>query len=84
MDNYTAQVVGRSLELNLLGIREVVNHALAQERRSGATFKGEKTALVYFIRNIKKQSTTPINIKGVDVAPRDKIKVLGIILDSAL
>ena len=62
----------------------MVNHALAWERRSKATFKGEKTALIYFIRNIKKQSTTLINIKGVDVAPRDKIKVLDIILDLAL
>ena len=84
MDNYIAWVVGRSAESNLLGIREVVNHTLAWERRSGATFKGEKTALVHFTRNAKKQSTTPINIKGVDVAPRGKTKVLGVILDLAL
>ena len=84
VDNYIAWVVGRSIESNLSGIREVVNHALAWERRSGATFEGEKTTLVYFIRNAKKQSTTPINIKGVDVALRNEIKVLGVILDSAL
>ena len=84
VDDYTAWVVGRSAESNLSGIREVVNHALAWERRSGATFEGEKTALVHFTRNAKKQSTTPINIKGVDVAPRGETKVLGVILDSAL
>ena len=84
VDDYTAWVVGKSAESNLSGIKEVVNHALAWERRSGATFEGEKTSLVHFTRNIKKQSTTPIIIEGVDVVPKDEMKVLGVTLDSAL
>ena len=84
VDDYTAWVVGKSAESNLSGIREVVNHALAWKRRSSASFEGDKTALVHFTRNINKQSTTPINIKGVDVVPKDEMKVLEVTLDSAL
>ena len=33
------------------GIREIVNHALDWELRSGVIFEGKKTVLIYFIRN---------------------------------
>ena len=45
IDDYTAWVVGRSAEENIAGIKEIIDHALAWELRSGATFEGEKTAL---------------------------------------
>ena len=57
VDDYTSWVTGESAEANLAGIREVINHTLAWERRSGATFEGEKTALVHFTRNRNLQST---------------------------
>ena len=67
VNDYTAWVVGESAEANVISLRKVINHALAWESRSGATFKGEKTALVHFLRNSKLRSDTPLNIKDVDV-----------------
>ena len=43
IDDYTAWVVGKNAEENITGISEIVDHALAWELRSGATFEGEKT-----------------------------------------
>ena len=66
------------------GIREIVNHALNWELRSGATFKGEKTALIHFIRNSRLQGNSPINIKGLKVLPCTETKILGVLMDSEL
>ena len=51
VDDYTAWVVGESAVANTAKIRSIVDRALAWESRSGATFEGEKTALVHFTRN---------------------------------
>ena len=67
INNYTAWVVGKNAEANTISLRKVINHALAWEAYSGATFKGEKTALIYFIRNSKLRSNKPLNIKGADI-----------------
>ena len=53
IDNYTAWVVGKNADTNTTSLSEITNHALAWERYSGATFKGEKTTLVHFTRNAK-------------------------------
>ena len=84
VDDYTAWVVGKSAEANVLSIKEVVNHALAWELRSGATFEGEKTALIHFIKNCKLESNLPVNIKGTEVLLKDEVKILGVIMDSGL
>ena len=84
VDDYTAWVVGGSAEANIISIQEVVNHALAWELRSGATFEEEKTALVHFTRNCNLQSNTPITIKGTEILPKSETKVLGVIMDSGL
>ena len=47
-------------------------------------FKGEKTALIYFIRNFRLQTNIPLDIKGVEVSPQEEIKILGIIMDLRL
>ena len=75
IDDYTAWVVGKSAEENMSGVKEIVNHALAWELRSGATFEGEKTALVHFTRNSRFQSSSPINIKGIEVSPCRETKI---------
>ena len=84
IDNYIAWVVGESAKENMISIKEIVNHALAWELRSGSTFKGEKTALVYFMRNSRLQCSRPINIKDTEVFPRAETKILGVLLDSKL
>ena len=77
-------VVGRSAEENITGIKEIVDHALAWELRSGATFESEKTALVHFTRNSRFQSSNPISIKGIEVSPCKETKILGVLMDSEL
>ena len=84
INDYTAWVVGRSAEENITGIREIVDHALAWELRSGATFESKKTALVHFIRNSRLQSSNLISIKGIEVSPCKETKILGVLMDSDL
>ena len=66
VNNYTTWVVGENAEANTVSLRKIVNHALAWEAYSGATFKGEKIALVHFTRNPRLRSNKPLNIKGAD------------------
>ena len=67
VNNYTEWVVGENAEANTVSLRKVINHALAWEACSGAIFKGEKTALVHFIRNPRLRSIKPLSIKGADI-----------------
>ena len=76
--------MGKNADTNTTSLSEIINHALAWERYSGATFKGEKTTLVYFTRNAKLQSDIPLSIKGIDVKPQSEAKILGIIMDLGL
>ena len=84
VNNYTAWVVGESAEANVISLRKVVNNALAWEACSGTIFEGEKTALVHFTRNPRLRSNMPLNIKGVNIQPQNKTKILGVIMDSEL
>jgi hypothetical protein len=54
------------------------------ERRSGATFEGEKTTLIHFSRNPERISTCPVVVKGQMIEPSKTAKILGIIMDSEL
>jgi len=51
VDDYTAWVTGPSAEANIEGIQRIISKATAWERRSGATFEGEKTVMIHFTRN---------------------------------
>ncbi len=51
--------------------------ALDWERRSGATFEAEKTAIIHFTRTAYKTTTEPFTIKGRVVQPKDHVKILG-------
>jgi hypothetical protein len=66
------------------GIQAIIDEALDWEKRSGATFEGEKTTLVHFTRSPNRTSTTPITIKGEVVTPKETAKILGVIMDSKL
>lgn len=84
VDDYTAWVTGPSADANREGVQAIINGAMEWERRSGATFEGEKTTLLHFTRNTERSSATPFIIKGEAVKPKDKAKILGIIMDSEL
>jgi hypothetical protein len=84
MDDYTAWVTGPSAEANQAGIQAIIDRALGWERRSGATFEGEKTAIVHFTRNPDRSSSTPFAIKGEMVSPKESAKILGVVMDSQL
>jgi hypothetical protein len=84
VDDYTAWVTGSSAEANLEGIREIVDHALDWEKRSGAAFESEKTTLIHFTRKPERSSTTPIMVKGQLVQPRESTKILGVLMDTEL
>jgi hypothetical protein len=41
-------VTGLTVQSNQEGIKAIINKALNWEKRSGATFKADKTAIIYF------------------------------------
>jgi hypothetical protein len=84
VDDYNAWVVGPSADANREGIQAIINRALDWEKRSGATFEGEKTAIVHFSRLADRISSTPYVIKGKTSTPQASAKVLGVVMDSGL
>jgi hypothetical protein len=51
VDDYNAWVTGPSAEANREGIQAIIDQAMDWERRSGATFEGEKTVIIHFTRS---------------------------------
>ncbi|KAK1461393.1 hypothetical protein CTAM01_17121 [Colletotrichum tamarilloi] len=85
VDDYTAWVTGRSREANCEGIQNIIDRALKWERRSGATFETDKTAIIHFTRNWRlPPDSTSFVIKGDTVRPKDHVKVLGVTMDTKL
>ena len=84
MDDYTAWVTGPSAEANYVGIQQIVEKAVQWEKRSGATFETAKTVLVHFTRTTHRSCSAPIAFKGEAIAPKSEVKILGVIMDSAL
>jgi hypothetical protein len=86
VDDFTAWVVGPTAECNREGIEAIINEALDWEKRSGATFEAEKTAIIHFTRTriAHKHSAEPFTIKGQTVQPKDHVKILGVIMDAKL
>lgn len=84
VDDYTAWVTGPTAEANRGPMETIVERALAWERRSGATFEGDKTSLVHFTRDRRRTDTVPLMVKGEPVLPRSNAKILGVIMDPGL
>ena len=84
VDDFTAWVTGPTAEGNRGGIKEIIKKALDWERRSGATFEAEKTAIIHFTRKAYKSDSEPFAIRGQLVRPKTQVKVLGMIMDSGL
>jgi hypothetical protein len=84
VDDYTAWVVGPSAAENKERLQAIVQRATEWERRSGASFEGDKTAFIHFTRNIRQSAEDPISVKGEEVRPTPSVKILGLVMDSRL
>ncbi|KAH7462749.1 hypothetical protein FOMA001_g18433 [Fusarium oxysporum f. sp. matthiolae] len=84
VDDYKAWVSGPTAQSNRRGIQAVIDKALDWERRSGATFEAEKTAIIHFTRYTGRVDSEPFTIKGERVFPKDQVKILGVVMDSRL
>jgi ribonuclease HI len=84
VDDFTAWVTGPTAQSNREGIEAIINDALDWERRSGATFEADKTAIIHFTRKPYKSATEPFTIKGQTVPPKDYVKILGVLMDANL
>jgi Reverse transcriptase (RNA-dependent DNA polymerase) len=84
VDDYTAWVTGPTAAANRGPIEAIVEKALEWERRSGATFEGDKTSVVHFTRNPRRTDMIPVMVKGEPVVPKKNAKILGVIMDPEL
>ena len=84
VDDYTVWVANDSISENYTKLNKAIDEALNWERRSGATFEGDKTAFIHFTRTDNRASNEPLWIKGQEVKPSDQIKLLGVIFDKQL
>jgi hypothetical protein len=82
VDDLTAWVTGPTAQSNRKGVEAVIKEALDWERRSGATFEADKTAIIHFTRKEYKTDSEPFTIKGQTVQPKNHIKILGVIMDA--
>jgi exonuclease III/ribonuclease HI len=84
IDDFNAWVTGPTAQYNREGIEAIIREALDWERRSGATFEAEKTAIIHFTRKPYKADAEPFIIKGQTVEPQDHVKILGVVMDARL
>ena len=84
VDNFTAWVTGPTARGTRKGIEAIINHALDWERRSGATFEADKTAVIHFTRKAYKADSEPFIIKGQAIQPKSHVKVFRVVMDTKL
>lgn len=84
VDDYTAWVVGENAAENRERLQAIVQRATEWERRSGASFEGDKTAFIHFTRNSDRNADQPISVKGEEIRPAPSVKILGLVMDSRL
>jgi hypothetical protein len=84
VDDYNAWVIGPSADANREGILTIIDRAMDWEKRSGATFEGDKTTAIHFSRNADRTNTIPFTVKGETVIPKNAAKILGVVMDSGL
>jgi ribonuclease HI len=84
VDDFTAWVTGPTAQANREGVGSIIEEALDWERRSGATFEADKTAIIHFTRKHYKSDSEPFTIKGQAVRPKDHVKILGVVMDAGL
>ena len=83
VDDFTAWVTGPTAQGNREGIEAIIKDAMDWEKRSGATFEAEKTAIIHFTKKSYKTTTDSFTIKGQTVQPKC-VKILGVLMDDKL
>lgn len=84
VDDFTAWVTGPTAQSNREGIEAIINEALEWEKRSGATFEADKTAIIHFSPKAHKSDQEPFTIKGQIMEPKEHVKILGVLMDARL
>ena len=84
VDDFSAWVTGPTVQSNRAGIEAIINDALEWEKRSGATFEAEKTAIIHFTKKSYKTNADSFIIKGQTVQPKKCVKILGVLMDDKL
>ena len=84
VDDYNAWVTGPSAEANRNGIQAIIDRAVQWEKRSGATFEGDKTVIIHFTRCSDRASISPFTVKGEAIVPSNTAKILGVVMDTQL
>ncbi|CAJ2505644.1 Uu.00g130380.m01.CDS01 [Anthostomella pinea] len=65
------------------GIKSLIDQATAWERRSGATFGEDKTAIIHSTRKPRETDNGPFTVKWAQVVPKNA-KTLGVVMDTQL
>ncbi|KAL3246594.1 hypothetical protein ABHI18_012678, partial [Aspergillus niger] len=78
--NAAYNVKSTARESNREGIEGIIKEALDWERRSGATFEAEKTAIIHFTPKAYILDREPFTIKGQTVEPKDHVMILGVLI----
>jgi hypothetical protein len=63
VDDFTAWVTGPTAQSNREGIEAIIAEALDWEKRSGATFEADKTAIIHFAPKVHKTDQEPFTVK---------------------
>ncbi|EED11555.1 conserved hypothetical protein [Talaromyces stipitatus ATCC 10500] len=84
LDDFLAWVTDPTAEANRSGIEVIINSALNWEERSGATFEGEKTAIVHFTRKVDRSSRAAFTVKEELVELKEYAKILAVVMDSQI
>jgi hypothetical protein len=85
VDDYSAWVTGTNAEDNTKTIQDtIIPRAINWAKASGATFEADKTAFIHFTRNKNKMSEVKLHMDNEEIAPKENIKILGVILDLGL
>ena len=74
VDDFTACVTGSTAQSNREGIEAIINEALDWEKRSGATFEADKTAIIHFALKDYKLDQGPFTIEGQTVEPKGHVR----------
>jgi hypothetical protein len=69
---------------NREGVEATLNEALDWEKRSGATFEADKTAIIHLAPKAYKPEQGCFTIKRQTVEPKDHVNILGILMDTKL
>lgn len=84
IDDFRAWVTGPTAQDNRKGVESIIESVLDWERRSGATFEADKTAITRVTRKAKRTDLEPYTIKEHMVHPKEHVKILGVIVDTRL